>query len=1515
MSGTPLIQSIGLSVLIVALAVGVALFKPIGTLLEVGGIYPSRSITAASPSSFASKCKPIPEFNMKGCESFAIHQASGIAYLACDESSDRVLYWPPLNRWDLKHSGSGRLYTLDIKTLKVTQLDTPKLPLNLSTQGMGIYSHPDSPNTITLTVINHHPLGSRIEIFEHEQGTNVATHIESVVDPKIVSPNAVVPVGKKSFYVTNDHTLSNKGALRALEELSFIPFGNVLYRDEKGRLREVLKGIQIANGIAVSADMRTVYVASTLGGTVYVYERKPSTGGLTQRDHLYVGLGVDNLFIHPSTHTLYGASVGNVPDYLQHVSNVSHPCPSVVFKMGFNTGEDRFYGKNYKKDIVFQDTGKIVSAAATVGIDLKNKKTVLSGVMRGVTLKDKRGHMLGPQPADGDDADVETVCHLVRIPFRGKVSKLERTLTPAELNRSVAWFRHQCADQEHIPENTVLLFKLPPSINIDYTLSQQFLSHVPSKLQKLQFESPDRVESLVPGGRWLQNPFERLLDHKEQDDSKQRIELLAVIVEDTDDHETIDDPLPSYTDVEKVPIAPVVSDLSKELNDIAIACLESHLPANHSAQTAQVFNLDQQKPSLSIPKPKLVGLAKTPPYCVIREDDLNTLYNELKFNRSICIIGEMGLGKTSLATQYARKHQDDYEWIFFVSCVTAHDCIEGFRNLLDATGSEIVSSEILPTASDIRSAALRWLKSNNNYLLIIDNADDLDLVKPLFEKSEYRIGGSVMITSRNIESAAWASQAFFGGERKVNTLPISVWSRLDTITYLKQRIPFLNRLLSRKEELESLNDICENYLNDYPIIVEQFASLMVQLGGQSSLKTMKSNLESAGWSRLLDTAGNMGMDSFAKLFHFSLESLSAKDPVGPVAVLMICLIGTFAPSPLPYSVFLKSFELLKNKLPPKFASVSMNDCLRALRSSSMIKTTSEMDDIRIHAAFHQVALKVGWRVLEESFCIVTEIGLTKENVVDICWSATSSLIPQESIFGSNSITVEMTNDSTIMAPHLLHLSSHSERQALPYAPCLERTGWILNMRHHYEASHTLLHRALDLRVLETGSRNSLQVADILEALSDLQRMRGDLKPIDSMLDEAFKIKENICGTRRATPLISTFEKLVWLRRAQARYSEAVDVGLEALSLIAELKGDNKNVESADVQMIVGESLVMLGRYEMAREMFDAALETYQAVGNRLSVAEVMDHIGSMYFDQFDSNKAIEKYLEARRMYLEIFKSHKNESIANNTNCLAVAYYSLGLYHKALTYFQHYIDIASEINGSLVNFKVARVYTNMAMCLWRMGQYDNALSRVQVAQTILIEIGLSGSFKIGEVRLYESRILTELGSLDKALDSINKALDIFEATFQTRSNFHYLSALNWRGRIKRLSGDLKGAREDIEACLNGRVEFFKTKEDRWVAETRVELGCLLRAEGRLEEACQEIRDAREIHSRTLPKRELFENVNSSLALGLVYKDLGNVDDAKSFIEEGLGILYLMFGREFRHPLIQFMDKTLKTLQGN
>jgi len=62
-------------------------------------------------------------------------------------------------------------------------------------------------------------------------------------------------------------------------------------------IRKVAEAPSYANGINISPDRQTVYVAATVGKKIYVYDRDRNAGDLTLRRTIDTGTGVDNIEI------------------------------------------------------------------------------------------------------------------------------------------------------------------------------------------------------------------------------------------------------------------------------------------------------------------------------------------------------------------------------------------------------------------------------------------------------------------------------------------------------------------------------------------------------------------------------------------------------------------------------------------------------------------------------------------------------------------------------------------------------------------------------------------------------------------------------------------------------------------------------------------------------------------------------------------------------------------------------------------------------------------------------------------------------------------------------------------------------------------------------------------------------------------------------------------------------------------------------------------------------------------
>ena len=137
-------------------------------------------------------------------------------------------------------SNEDYVATYDPATSQVSRLTTPDFNngRGLSLHGMDVVPSSSDPQELFIYLVNHRiPLGDRsaektgadsvIEIFKTTVGEKTLTHIKTVEDTVIVTPNDVVgSADGKSFYFTNDND-----AKVGLVCFLLYPFHHQLLRD------------------------------------------------------------------------------------------------------------------------------------------------------------------------------------------------------------------------------------------------------------------------------------------------------------------------------------------------------------------------------------------------------------------------------------------------------------------------------------------------------------------------------------------------------------------------------------------------------------------------------------------------------------------------------------------------------------------------------------------------------------------------------------------------------------------------------------------------------------------------------------------------------------------------------------------------------------------------------------------------------------------------------------------------------------------------------------------------------------------------------------------------------------------------------------------------------------------------------------------------------------------------------------------------------------------------------------
>jgi len=248
-----------------------------------------------------------------------------------DLDYDRVhnlLFISSANRWatTLKHQNPhDGIYALNLDSINQT-------PKKIITTYKGDF-HPHGISILQqegstyLFVVNHNKTGSYIEKFNYKNNTLI--HLKSYANALLFSPNDVAAVTDSTFYATNDH--GSKTAFgTTLEAYLQLPRSYVVYFDGH-KYTKVISKLRYANGVILSKDKKQLFVATTTGQKILIYNRQKN-GSLKLEHYINTHTGNDNITVAANGDLWIGAHP-KLLKFTGHAKDSTKISPSEVLRI------------------------------------------------------------------------------------------------------------------------------------------------------------------------------------------------------------------------------------------------------------------------------------------------------------------------------------------------------------------------------------------------------------------------------------------------------------------------------------------------------------------------------------------------------------------------------------------------------------------------------------------------------------------------------------------------------------------------------------------------------------------------------------------------------------------------------------------------------------------------------------------------------------------------------------------------------------------------------------------------------------------------------------------------------------------------------------------------------------------------------------------------------------------------------------------------------------------------------
>ena len=699
-------------------------------------------------------------------------------------------------------------------------------------------------------------------------------------------------------------------------------------------------------------------------------------------------------------------------------------------------------------------------------------------------------------------------------------------------------------------------------------------------------------------------------------------------------------------------------------------------PAFPKTRQAEKPNEQPAFPNEPVLKPWNVPYERNP-FFTGREEVLQTLYQQLSQDKATALFqiqaihGLGGIGKTQTAVEYAYRHRQDYQAVFWVRAETDLELCSGFVEialLLDLPQKGAQDS------NDTIQAVKRWLESHSNWLLIFDNADNPELLKPFCSAQAQ---GHILLTSR----AQTFDMLGIAQPVSLQKMPAD-----EAIAFLFKRS---NRDTNAPTEQAAVAALAEE-LGFLPLALEQAGAFILRRKLRfSTYLNQYRKRRLVLLERQQPMVGNEQKHCRSVRTTWQLNFEAVRE-TNPASAELLQISAFVAPDRIPYELLIVGRESLGSLLSHSLESEDQEDArfviaelLEPLSQYSLVRVDPDTDSYTIHRLVQEVVKAE----MDEAQC-----HLWAEQTI----GAVTQAFPN----------AEYGNwpDCDRLLPHAkvgIQLATADQIESETTALLLTRTGDYLKGRAQYSEAEPLYQEALAMRKRLFGNEHP-DVAQSLNNLALLYYMQDRYSEAEILYHEALAMKKQLFGDKHLS-VTTSLNNLAGLYHDQRRYSEAEPLLQKALVIKKQLFGDEHFEVAHSLNSLAG-FYRNQGRYSEAESLLQKAL----AIHKRLSgyehpeVTHSLNHLAWLYEAQERYNEAEHLFQEVLAMHRQLF-GNEHPKVAHSLNNLAGFYRNQGRCSEAELFYQEVLAMRQRLFGnehpdvahSLNN--LAGLYRNQGRC--------------------------------------------------------------------------------------------------------------------------------------------------------------------------------------------------------------------------
>ncbi|MCA2938111.1 MAG: tetratricopeptide repeat protein [Microcystis sp. M113S1] len=713
-----------------------------------------------------------------------------------------------------------------------------------------------------------------------------------------------------------------------------------------------------------------------------------------------------------------------------------------------------------------------------------------------------------------------------------------------------------------------------------------------------------------------------------------------------------------------------------------------------------------------------------------REKELTQLKAMLDSGENVAIsaiAGIGGVGKTELATQYARRNWEEYKaipWIVETIGDIRPNLFSYFLKLGISVPEPLVGR---PVGEQIQACWRQYLadvavKDDEKILVVFDDISNLEAVKDAIPPF-YPFRVLITTRMRNLDP------------NLVATLPLDVLEPAAALALLKSLLGENDRRIANQTKIAE--ELCK-WLEYLPLALELVGAYLAN-DPDLSLADCFEQLQRLGLdddalqrSQITLNSAERGVKA---AFALTWQKLAANSRE---TALLLSLFASWGIVWEVVEVTAIAEELNEIRTPLAKTKKELNEGKKELYRYHLLGFWQEKGVYNIHSLIHLF--------FKEQLAEQERFDLLP--VVSNTLLAIAQTIPQTP-------TLEQITAISPFIPHLEALAEDLAESPAGESPRQtylrqrqksiqdEDIGWIFTSlgrfyqgQGDYTSAEPWFEQCVEVVKSRLGDRHP-DVASSLNNLAILYYSQGRYELAEPLYEETLTLYKELLGERH--PLVAqSLNNLAYLYQSQGRYELAEPLLVEALALFKELLGERHPSVAVSLNALA-ELYRLQGRYELAEPLHEESLALRkELLGDRHpSVAVSLNNLAALYNSQGRYKLAEPLHEEALALFKELL-GERHPDVASSLNNLAGLYNSQGRYKLA----EPLLVEALALNKELVGER----HPHVAVSLNNLAALYQSQGKFQLAEPLLVEALALNKESLGDRHPHVAKTLENLALL-------------------------------------------------------------------------------------------------------------------------------------------------------------------------